>query len=196
MIIGFVLFIIALLLLYILKINIKEWKLIIDHNFLLISGFIYYWYLPLIPYEIGDRKNVVLSMDVIESYELVNLEAKILYLVTSLLLILSFVLGEIIFKKKSHKWDFLKSKYDFSKTPIHLFFYGLVIFGIISLKYMLPVLFRGYSAVPEWPLQRGWFISVNVSLIVLFCIYASSRADFYDISRKRKDMISIFLVNT
>lgn len=192
MIIGFVLFIIALLLLYILKINIKEWKLIIDHNFLLISGFIYYWYLPLIPYEIGDRKNVVLSMDVIESYELVNLEAKILYLVTSLLLILSFVLGEIIFKKKSHKWDFLKSKYDFSKTPIHLFFYGLVIFGIISLKYMLPVLFRGYSAVPEWPLQRGWFISVNVSLIVLFCIYASSRADFYDISRKRKDMISIF----
>lgn len=123
MIIGFVLFIIALLLLYILKINIKEWKLIIDHNFLLISGFIYYWYLPLIPYEIGDRKNVVLSMDVIESYELVNLEAKILYLVTSLLLILSFVLGEIIFKKKSHKWDFLKSKYDFSKTPIHLFFY-------------------------------------------------------------------------
>ncbi|EMO07723.1 hypothetical protein LEP1GSC137_4221 [Leptospira borgpetersenii str. Noumea 25] len=61
---------------------------------------------------------------------------------------------------------------------------------------MLPVLFRGYSAVPEWPLQRGWFISVNVSLIVLFCIYASSRADFYDISRKRKDMISIFLVNT
>ncbi|EKR00468.1 hypothetical protein [Leptospira borgpetersenii] len=192
MIIGFVLFIIALLLLYILKINIKEWKLIIDYNFLLISGFIYYWYLPLIPYEIGDRKNVVLSMDVIESYELVNLEAKILYLVTSLLLILSFVLGEIIFKKKSHKWDFLKSKYDFSKTPIHLFFYGLVIFGIISLKYMLPVLFRGYSAVPEWPLQRGWFISVNVSLIVLFCIYASSRADFYDISRKRKDMISIF----
>ncbi|EMO07741.1 hypothetical protein LEP1GSC137_4220 [Leptospira borgpetersenii str. Noumea 25] len=99
MIIGFVLFIIALLLLYILKINIKEWKLIIDYNFLLISGFIYYWYLPLIPYEIGDRKNVVLSMDVIESYELVNLEAKILYLVTSLLLILSFVLGEIIFKK-------------------------------------------------------------------------------------------------
>ncbi|MBE8425788.1 hypothetical protein [Leptospira borgpetersenii] len=192
MIIGFVLFIIALLLLYILKINIKEWKLIIDHNFLLMSGFIYYWYLPLIPYEIGDRKNVVLSMDVIESYELVSLEAKILYLATSLLLILSFLLGEIIFKRKSHKWNLLKKQYDFSKMPVNLFFYGLFLFGIISLKYMLPVLFRGYSAVSEWPLQRGWFISVNVSLIVLFCIYASSRADFYDISRKRKDMVSIF----
>ncbi|EMK08751.1 MULTISPECIES: hypothetical protein [Leptospira] len=192
MIIGFVLFIIALLLLYILKVNIKEWKLIIDHNFLLMSGFIYYWYLPLIPYEIGDRKNVVLSMDVIESYELVSLEAKILYLATSLLLILSFLLGEIIFKRKSHKWNLLKKQYDFSKMPVNLFFYGLLLFGIISLKYMLPVLFRGYSAVSEWPLQRGWFISVNVSLIVLFCIYASSRADFYDISRKRKDMVSIF----
>ncbi len=57
---------------------------------------------------------------------------------------------------------------------------------------MLPVLFRGYSAVSEWPLQRGWFISVNVSLIVLFYIYASNRADFYNISEKRKDMINIF----
>ncbi len=57
---------------------------------------------------------------------------------------------------------------------------------------MLPVLFRGYSAVSEWPLQRGWFISVNVSLIVLFCIYASNRSDFYNISEKRKDMINVF----
>ncbi|AXR69267.1 hypothetical protein [Leptospira mayottensis] len=192
MIIGFVLFIIIFLLLYILKVNIKEWKLIIDHNFLLMLGFVYYWYLPFIPYEIEDRKNVVLSMDVVESYELVSLGAKILYLATSLLLILSFLLGEILFKRKFHKWNLLKKQYDFSKAPINLFFYGLLLFGIISLKYMLPVLFRGYSAVSEWPLQRGWFISVNVSLIVLFCIYASSRADFYDISGKRKDMIKIF----
>lgn len=192
MIIEFVLFIITLLLLYILKVNIKEWKLIIDHNFLLMLGFIYYWYLPFIPYEIEDRRNVVLSIDVVESYELVSLEAKILYLATSLLLILSFLLGEIIYKRNSHKWNLLKKQYDFSKTPINLFFYGLVLFGIISLKYMLPVLFRGYSAVSEWPLQRGWFISVNVSLIVLFCIYASNRSDLYRISEKRKDMIKIF----
>ncbi len=130
MIIGFVFFVIALLLLYILKTNIKEWKLIIDHNFLLMSGFIYYWYLPFIPYEMQDRGNVFLSIDVVESYERVSYEAKVWYLITSVLLIFSFILGEIIFKKKSYKWDFLKSKYDFSKTPIHLFFYGLVLFGI------------------------------------------------------------------
>ncbi|MFB5752443.1 hypothetical protein, partial [Leptospira kirschneri] len=192
MVIGFVFFIIISLLAYLTKIHVKGWRLSIDHSFLLISGFIYYWYLPFIPYEMQDRENIFLSIDVIESYERVSYEAKVWYLITSLLLILSFVLGEIIFKKKFHKWDFLKSKYDFSKTPIHLFFYGLVIFGIISLKYMLPVLFRGYSAVSEWPLQRGWFISVNVSLIVLFCIHASSRVDFYDISGNWKDKFKIF----
>ncbi len=156
------------------------------------SGFIYYWYLPFIPYEMQDRGNVFLSIDVVESYERVSYEAKVWYLITSVLLIFSFILGEIIFKKKSYKWDFLKSKYDFSKTPIHLFFYGLVLFGIISIKYMLPVLFRGYSAVSEWPVQRGWFISVNVSLIVLFCIYASNRVDFYNISGNWKDKFKIF----
>ncbi len=62
----------------------------------------------------------------------------------------------------------------------------------ISIKYMLPVLFRGYSAVSEWPVQRGWFISVNVSLIVLFCIYASNRVDFYNISGNWKDKFKIF----
>ncbi|EMY54749.1 hypothetical protein LEP1GSC204_2632 [Leptospira interrogans serovar Copenhageni str. M20] len=99
MIIGFVFFAITLLLLYILKTNIKEWKLIIDHNFLLMFGFIYYWYLPFISYEMQDRGNVFLSIDVVESYERVSYEAKVWYLITSVLLILSFILGEIIFKK-------------------------------------------------------------------------------------------------
>ncbi|EMJ93047.1 putative membrane protein [Leptospira kirschneri str. JB] len=194
MIIEFALFIILFLLLFIIKFNIRELRLEIDHNFLIGLGFIYYWYLPFIAYEInGLEQPLFANYDfVLESYERVSYKAKVWYLITSLLLILSFVLGEIIFKKKFHKWDFLKSKYDFSKTPIHLFFYGLVIFGIISLKYMLPVLFRGYSAVSEWPLQRGWFISVNVSLIVLFCIHASSRVDFYDISGNWKDKFKIF----
>ncbi|EMO34133.1 putative membrane protein [Leptospira santarosai str. HAI821] len=192
MIIETIIFIIILLLIYIVKIHLKGWRLTVDHSFLLILGFIYYWYLPFIPYEMQDRESVFLSIDVIEMYEHVSYEAKVWYLITSVLLILSFLLGEIIFRKQSYKWNFLKNKYDFSKTPIDLFFYGLVFFGIISLKYMLPVLFRGYSAVSEWPLQRGWFISVNVSLIVLFCIYASNRADFYNISEKRKDMINVF----
>ncbi|EMN94634.1 hypothetical protein LEP1GSC110_0146 [Leptospira interrogans serovar Medanensis str. UT053] len=36
---------------------------------------------------------------VLESYERVSYEAKVWYLITSVLLILSFILGEIIFKK-------------------------------------------------------------------------------------------------
>lgn len=157
MIIEFVLFIILFLLLFIIKFNIRGLRLEIDHNFLIVCGFIYYWYLPFIAYEINSlERPLFANYDfVLESYERVSYEAKVWYLITSVLLILSFILGEIIFKKKSHKWNFLKSKYDFSKTPIHLFFYGLVLFGIISIKYMLPVLFRGYSAISEWPLQRG-----------------------------------------
>ncbi|AJR14879.1 putative membrane protein [Leptospira interrogans str. 2003000735] len=194
MIIEFVLFIILFLLLFIIKFNIRGLRLEIDHNFLIVCGFIYYWYLPFIAYEMNSLERPLLdSYDfVLESYERVSYEAKVWYLITSTLLILSFILGEIIFKKKSHRWNLLKSRYDFSKTPIRLFFYGLVLFGIVSLKYMLPVLFRGYSAVSEWPLQRGWFISVNVSLIVLFCIYASNRVDFYNISGNWKDKFKIF----
>ncbi|EMY76377.1 putative membrane protein [Leptospira weilii serovar Ranarum str. ICFT] len=177
MIIELILFIIALLFLYIIKVNIKEWKLIIDHNFLIMLGFIYYWYLPFIAYEIGNKNRLFLSIDVVELYERVSLEAKIYYLVTSLLLVVSFVLGEIVAKKKARQWNFLKTEFNFSKISMDLFFYGLVIFGMIALKYMLPVLFRGYSAVSEWPLQRGWFISANIALIVLFCINASLEID-------------------
>lgn len=164
MIIGFVLFIIALLLLYILKINIKEWKLIIDHNFLLISGFIYYWYLPLIPYEIGDRKNVVLSMDVIESYELVNLEAKILYLVTSLLLILSFVLGEIIFKKKSQLFGFLM--YSTGNR-------GYFTLSIISVILVLQKVLKGFQLISS--------VVVIIGLSVLNAIWGLIRVK-YDVT--------------
>ncbi|EMI64582.1 O-antigen polysaccharide polymerase Wzy [Leptospira noguchii] len=195
MIIEFVLFIILFLLLSIIKFNVRGLKFEIDHNFLIVLGFIYYWYLPFIAYEMNGLEQPLLDSYgfVLESYERVSYEAKVWYLITSLLLILSFLLGEIIFRKQSHKWNLLKKQYDFSKAPIQLFFYGLVLFGIISLKYMLPILFRGYSAVSEWPLQRGWFISVNVSLIVLFCIHASSRVDLYDISGKWKDRVRIFL---
>ncbi|EQA69887.1 O-antigen polysaccharide polymerase Wzy [Leptospira noguchii] len=194
MIIEFVLFIILFLLLLIIKFNIKGSKLEIDHNFLIILGFIYYWYLPFIAYETNNlEQSLLANYDfVLKFYERVSYEAKVWYLITSVLLILSFLLGEIIFRKQSHKWNLLKKQYNFSKTPIQLFFYGLVLFGIISLKYMFPVLFRGYSAISEWPLQRGWFISVNVSLIVLFCIHASSRVDLYDISGKWKDRVRIF----
>ncbi|EMJ96561.1 hypothetical protein [Leptospira alstonii] len=193
MIIGFVLFIIILLLLYIVRVNIKKFRLIVDHSFLLILGFIYYWYLPFIPYEMEDINNVILSLDVVELYEHVSLEAKICYLVTSSLLIVSFILGEIIFKKKTHQWNFLKKEFNFSKVSMDLFFYGLVIFGTISLKYMLPVLFRGYSAVSEWPLQRGWFISVNVALIVLFCINASFEMEHMEKSGWKQKLSKFFL---
>lgn len=108
MIIEFALFIILFLLLFIIKFNIRELRLEIDHNFLIGLGFIYYWYLPFIAYEInGLEQPLFANYDfVLESYERVSYEAKIWYLITSVLLILSFVLGEIIFKKKFHKWIF------------------------------------------------------------------------------------------
>lgn len=53
MIIEFALFIILFLLLFIIKFNIRELRLEIDHNFLIGLGFIYYWYLPFIAYEIN-----------------------------------------------------------------------------------------------------------------------------------------------
>ncbi|WP_061249396.1 hypothetical protein [Leptospira alstonii] len=191
MIIGLVLFIIIFLLLYIVRVNVENFRLIVDHRFLLILGFIYYWYFPLIAYEIRNRP--LLSINVLELYEHVSLEAKIYYLVTSSLLIVSFILGEIIFKKKAHQWNFLKKEFNFSKVSMDLFFYGLVIFGTISLKYMLPVLFRGYSAVSEWPLQRGWFISVNVALIVLFCINASFEMEHMEKSGWKQKLYKFFL---
>lgn len=101
MIIEFALFIILFLLLFIIKFNIRELRLEIDHNFLIGLGFIYYWYLPFIAYEINGLEQPLLDSYgfVLESYEQVSYEAKIWYLITSVLLILSFVLGEIIFKK-------------------------------------------------------------------------------------------------
>lgn len=138
MIIEFVLFIILFLLLLIIKFNIKGSKLEIDHNFLIILGFIYYWYLPFIAYETNNlEQSLLANYDfVLKFYERVSYEAKVWYLITSVLLILSFLLGEIIFRKQSHKWNLLKNNTIFLRHQFSYFLWISIIWHYISKIYV------------------------------------------------------------
>ena len=81
---------------YLLSI-LKNKRLIIDHRFLLLIGFIYYWIIPVISY----RYNLYMQNNHILYYSKINNESMSFYLLSISLIAFSFVCGDFFSRRYS-----------------------------------------------------------------------------------------------